>query len=296
MEINNNQKLLSVIIPFHNRTDLLIKTINSLTKELSSNYELLLIDDGSKENAFDQIKKYLKSNIKYFKINHSERGYARNYGVYKANGMYVNFFDSDDLALDNHFSSFKSFINDNNFPNIFANSHIIKRNREIKVIQKGILNKKIFKQNILSCNSVFIKKNFFLEYKFSEDINLSGSEDWDLWLRIASKEKIIGNNIVSSILVDHNFRSTKIQNIDKAYKRIDTLHKRISEVENFNLGKNLFTVKSEIYSFKSLLYSPVFKKKLLSIKFFFLSIYHRPSRVFEIRTYVIIKKIIFDFI
>ena len=46
---------------------------------------------------------------------------------------------------------------------------------------------------------MFIKKEVFNKYKFCEDKNLSGSEDWDLWLRIASFEEIFGYNFKVSI-------------------------------------------------------------------------------------------------
>jgi len=295
----DNKILLSIIIPFHNRLDLLINTLASIKTNVSPEYEIILVDDGSVINDYSKLDNYISNNVLYFKIENHERGFARNFGALKSRGIYLNFFDSDDLALNNHFDSFKLFINKNKFPNIFANSYKVKNinnNTEKNIIYSGNLNKNIFKHNILSCNSVFIKKEFFLKFKFSENINLSGSEDWDLWLRIASKESIIGNNTISSVIIDHNLRTTRTQDTNKILLRINTLYKRITNKNVINLNFKLNTVKSEIYSFKSMIYSINLFNKLLSIKYLILSILLRPGRICEKRTYSIIKNLLTKFI
>lgn len=294
----NNKILLSIIIPFHNRLELLLKTLDSIKENISSEYEIILVDDGSSINDYSKLDKYISNSISYYKIENHERGFARNFGALKSRGIYLNFFDSDDLALNNHFDSFKLFINKNQFPNIFANSYKIKKmnnKKETIIIHKGNLNENIFKHNILSCNAVFIKKDFFFKFKFSENINLSGSEDWDLWLRIACKEHIIGNNIISSIIMDHNLRTTRTQDMVKILLRINTLYKRITDKNIIDLNYKLKIVKSEIYSFKSMIYSINFFNKLLSIKYLILSLYLRPGRIFEKRTYAIIINLFFKF-
>tara|TARA_B100000989_G_C19529920_1_gene469024 strand:+ start:177 stop:1085 length:909 start_codon:yes stop_codon:yes gene_type:complete len=302
MEKMNNKEnniLLSIVIPFHNRVNLLKKTINSIKPFLNSKYEIVLVDDGSKDNAYLELSDYITDNILYFKIKNAERGYARNYGAFKANGTYLNFFDSDDLALKNHLSSFEAYIKKNQHQNIFCNSYFVKnnyKNTKKKVLLNGILNKRIFNHNILSCNSVFIKKEFFNKYKFCEDKNLSGSEDWDLWLRISCDEIILGNPYFSSELIEHDLRSTRNQDVEKMLLRINTLHNRIITKQNINLKSNFKIVLSEIYSFKSLILSKVLKKKLISLSYLIYSIYLRPSRIYEKRTIVILTKIIFSII
>ncbi len=300
-KINNREKrkkLLSIIIPFHNRTDLLIKTINSIKPHINSNHEIILIDDGSSIDPYSELKKYLNTNIHYHKIINSERGFARNYGASKAIGMYVNFFDSDDIALSNHITSFESYIKKNNFPNIFTNSYKVRNiryNYDKNIVVNKKLYKNIFKHNLISCNAVFLKKEFFNKYKFSEDKLLSGSEDWDLWLRISCDKKIKVNPIISSVLIDHNLRSTKIQKTDKMISRIDTLYKRIINKNIINLDQELSNVLSEIYSFKSMIYSQIVKKKIISFLFLIYSLYLRPTRIIEKRTYAILRNIFLKF-
>lgn len=296
----NKSPFLSIIIPFYNRVPLLLKTIESIKTNDDNDYEIILIDDGSTDKDLNSLNYYLKNDIHYFKIKRSERGYARNYGALKSRGQYLNFFDSDDISLSNHVSSFKKFVKLNSYPRVFTNSYSVidfNKNKEKNVILNGLINKKIFKNNILSCNSVFIDKKLFLENKFSENRDLSGSEDWDLWLRLASKENIIGNNIISSVLNNHPNRSTKKQDIIKINKRFDILYKRLTDINIINVENYyLKLIISEIFSFKSLVNSSLINKKIESIKNLFFSIYCRPSRLFEYRTYVIIKNIFLKYI
>jgi glycosyltransferase involved in cell wall biosynthesis len=296
---NKNNIILSIIIPFHNRAELLINTINSFKNNSSDDYEIILVDDESSIDQYNKINDFIKDeNIFLYRIKKKERGFARNYGASKARGQYLNFFDSDDIALDNHINSFKHFIINNNYPNIFSNSYYVKNsknNKSQKIIHKRILNNQIFKNNILSCNATFIKKDFFLKFKFSTIIELSGSEDWELWLRIASQNLIYGNRIVSSIIIDHTQRTTRVQDFNKIYNRLNFLHICVKNKTIFKQINKLKSIESEIYSFKSLINSPFTQKKFLALLYLIYSIYLRPLRIIEKRTMIIIFKIIFKF-
>ena len=55
--------------------------------------EIIVIDDGSTDNTPKLKEEFKFKNFNYFKIKNSERGFARNYGVSKSSGKYINFFD-----------------------------------------------------------------------------------------------------------------------------------------------------------------------------------------------------------
>ena len=290
----NKNPTLSIIIPFYNRINLLKNTIKSIKNNIDNDYELILVDDGSEESAYEKLKSLLSDNFFYYKIKNSERGFARNYGAEKTRGLYVNFFDSDDICYENHVSSFKEFVIKNNYPAIFANSYnSINNNKNNKnILNKGILNNYIFKSNILSCNSVFIKREVFLKHKFSENKELSGSEDWDLWLRFATTQKILGNNIISTGVYNHNKRSTKEQDNIKIIRRLDILKQRMFNPQIINLSnKQLRYVLSEIYSFQSMTLSFLYNQKIKTIKFLTISIKFNATRIINIRTFLILKNL-----
>ncbi len=295
--MQSNYFFLSIIIPFYNRANLLIETIKSIQSNDDKFYEIILIDDGSSDNETKKIKNFIKNHkISYYKIKNSERGYARNYGASKAKGNYLNFFDSDDICYNNHVSDTLKFAKKNNFPKLFANSFILKKknNSKIKIKYKYDINKIIFNNNIISCNSVIIEKQLFLKYKFCENINLSGSEDWDLWLRISIDNKFIGNTKITTELLDHDLRSTRKQEISKTILRLTTLERRINNKKIFNLSlTNYNKVLSEIQLFKSMVFSFKKNKKKITINLFLKSIKNNPFKLFSKRSILILKNYLF---
>ena len=90
-----------------------------------------------------------------------------------ARGKYLNFFDSDDIALENHTKvCFIKNIRINNPPlfNLFKNKF---ENKIKNIVLSGKINNKLYSNNIISCNGVFIRKDIFEKNKFSENRDLS---------------------------------------------------------------------------------------------------------------------------
>ncbi len=94
----------SVIIPVYNRTDEIRDLLDSLSYQTASNFEVIIVEDGSPDRCENIIQHY--SNILdvnyYFKSNEG-RSIARNYGMSKASGTYFIFFDSDCVIPNDYF-------------------------------------------------------------------------------------------------------------------------------------------------------------------------------------------------
>lgn len=88
----------SVIIPVYNTREYLDKCLLSVFNQTFSDYEVIVVNDGSSDGSEKIIDKYLKkySNLKYFFKENGGLSSARNYGVSKACGEYILFLDSDD--------------------------------------------------------------------------------------------------------------------------------------------------------------------------------------------------------
>lgn len=97
--MNNNafSPLISVVIPTYNRCDLLAHAICSVVAQTYSNWELLVIDDGSAEPVEDTIKSFSEQRITYHRQMNQGASVARNLGIQLAKGEYLAFLDSDDL-------------------------------------------------------------------------------------------------------------------------------------------------------------------------------------------------------
>lgn len=92
------QKLLSIIIPIYNTGDFLHKCISSVLSQTLSDFELILVNDGSTDNSGEILDEYAKKDNRIKVIHKENQGVsaARNDGIKEACGEYIGFIDSDD--------------------------------------------------------------------------------------------------------------------------------------------------------------------------------------------------------
>ena len=97
--------MISIITPTYNRADLISETIRSVLAQSYSDFEWIIVDDGSEDETEIIVKGFNDLRIKYFILPHSARlPFIRNYGVKKAKGDYIALMDSDDLWKNNFLS------------------------------------------------------------------------------------------------------------------------------------------------------------------------------------------------
>ena len=100
---------LSIIIPVYNRPGEVEELLESMTKQTDKNFELLIIEDGSKIKCDHIVKEYKdKINVKYYYKENSGPGQTRNYGIEKATGNYFVFFDSDCIIPEHYVKTIKN--------------------------------------------------------------------------------------------------------------------------------------------------------------------------------------------
>ena len=91
----------SVIVPVYNVEKYLEKCLNSLVNQTLDNIEIIIVNDGTKDNSEEIIKKFMEKypqKIVYLKKEHGGLSDARNYGMPYAKGEYIAFLDSDDYV------------------------------------------------------------------------------------------------------------------------------------------------------------------------------------------------------
>lgn len=100
----NFTPLVSIILTTYNRSKYLKKCIESVIAQTFTGWELIIIDDGSKDETFKVISGYCKLNQNIRCIKHSNRGPAlsRNSGILASTGKYITFLDSDDEYEPDH--------------------------------------------------------------------------------------------------------------------------------------------------------------------------------------------------
>jgi glycosyltransferase involved in cell wall biosynthesis len=93
------QALVSVIIPCYNAEKYIIQTLETVFAQSYTNYEIIVIDDGSTDNSYAILQNLGHPKVKIFKQQNQGPSVARNYGMSLAKGKYLQFLDSDDLLL-----------------------------------------------------------------------------------------------------------------------------------------------------------------------------------------------------
>lgn len=185
--------LVSIIMPAYNCEKYISESINSVLEQTYKNYELIIIEDGSKDQTVDIITDFLKKDNKIKLIkNKVNKGvsYSRNIGINYSSGEWVAFLDSDDMWTSDKLEKQMMYVSKNkNVEFLYTGSSFINENSEpyswIMEVPQKVKYKDLLKQNIISCSSVLIKKVYLTKYKMEYD---SMHEDYVLWLKILKNE------------------------------------------------------------------------------------------------------------
>ena len=89
-----SKKLVSIIIPLFNAEKYLVETLNSVVSQTYSNWECIIVDDGSTDFSERIVKEYCKQDerFKYYYQNNSGPSVARNFAFKQSSGDYIQFF------------------------------------------------------------------------------------------------------------------------------------------------------------------------------------------------------------
>lgn len=98
--------LFSVIVPVYNCQNVLDRCLDSITSQIETNIEVIVVDDGSVDNSWQKMKQYADKDkrIKIFRQENKGVSAARNYALDKAKGDYITFVDADDYLEKNYIS------------------------------------------------------------------------------------------------------------------------------------------------------------------------------------------------
>ena len=186
-----NSPKVSVIVPTYNRADRLERALNSIVSQTCQDFELIVVDDGSTDKTSQLMKSFPKAQYFYIKKN-SGVSKARNVGLAFAKGELICFLDSDDLWKEKKIQIQSLWLENNKDSQICYTDEIWIRNgvRVNPMNRHRKYSGDIFRHClglcIVSPSSVMIRAKLFDEIG-NFDESLPACEDYDLWLRIASK-------------------------------------------------------------------------------------------------------------
>jgi glycosyltransferase involved in cell wall biosynthesis len=185
----------SVIIPTFNRAHLVARAISSVLFQTFENYEILVVDDGSTDSTGKVVEQF-GSRMRYIPLgsNHGVSA-ARNAGIRESSSSYIAFLDSDDYWLPEKLSSQMRFFRHNPEILICQTEELwIRRGRRVnpgKIHRKpsGHIFSPSLKMCLVSPSAVMMNRSLLDEAGLFDE-TLPACEDYDLWLRIASRYPI----------------------------------------------------------------------------------------------------------
>lgn len=92
----------SIITPLYNKATYIAYTIQSVLSQTYSNWEMLVVDNGSTDSSWEEAKAFHDSRIRLLQSQNQGPGAARNYGLKLAQGQWIQFLDADDLLEPDH--------------------------------------------------------------------------------------------------------------------------------------------------------------------------------------------------
>ncbi len=211
--MNKNDILFSIIIPTYNRANMISIAIESILAQTYTNWELIVVDDGSIDNTGEVVGRYDDKRIRYFYKENEERSVARNFGIDRAKGDYLSFLDDDDYYLPEFLITFYEEIQkvNNSFSILMSDEYIeyeagkrIKNSKPKELLDNPVRMLWLVQSNI---RPFIFSRNIFTSDKF--DITCRNEEDFNLLIKLVSKYELHYIPVPLSVYILHDNMGTK---------------------------------------------------------------------------------------
>jgi len=184
---------ISVIVPAYNAENTILETIGSVQQQTFSDFELIVINDGSNDRTLELLKSLTDSRLKIFSYENGGLCVARNRGISHASGKFVAFLDADDLwtqdklelqlaALQQHPEAAVAYS---------WTSYIDEQGKLLSVDKpiffKGNVYARLLVNNFLANGSNPLIRREAIESIGGFDPAIPPCADWDFYLRLAAK-------------------------------------------------------------------------------------------------------------
>lgn len=205
---------ISIVVPLFNKGFILSETLKSVFSQTYTNFELVIINDGSTDNSVEIVSQFEDERIKLFHQENKGAAAARNSGISKASGELIAFLDADDYWFPNHLKEIYQLYID--FPNcgLYCSRYYMKLSFQntIKTSYlpfvsndfKGIVTdyftaSKTYRIGLTSALAIpkkILRENFL----FNPEI--SSGQDLELFVKIALKNNVA---LTDKFTVEYNF-------------------------------------------------------------------------------------------
>ncbi len=217
----------AVIIPNYNNAHYLGSAIQSVLNQTFTDYEIIVVDDGSTDNSRDVVNAF-GDKVRYVWQENKGLGGARNTGILASTAEFVGLLDADDEWKPDYLEKMMLLINEHPDVSVFycmaqcMNADGIDLPQLVggPPVEPDALHWKLLRANFIIPSTVtFRRKAIFDAGNF--DASLRSCEDWDLWLRILPDMKIAGSsNCLVRYRVHGYSLSSNVDGMHSATKRV----------------------------------------------------------------------------
>ncbi len=205
--------LVSVVSCSYNNSKYVLDTLNSIRAQTYPNIELVIVDDCSTDNSVKIIRKWLKTypgRYKFIQLRKNMAGaMSYNIGLQNATGKYYAAVDTDDVILPEKIATQVKILeeSDDDVAAVYSDAYLmdakganvkglfIGKHRKFAKPPSGDIYRELLKGNYIPVLSLLIKRRVFDELGGYDGELIYG--DYDMWLRIAAKYKIVFSDYIS---------------------------------------------------------------------------------------------------
>jgi len=222
--------IVSIIVPCYNQAQFLDEALQSVLKQSFSNWECIIINDGSPDNTDEVVKKWIDIDSRFIYLSKEKGGVEseRNVGIAKARGVYIACLDADDLWIPEKLEIQLQEIKEKNVDLVFSDSYIFNDDNVCDRSTKMNTLNQIFKgnealssfleRNRIPTLTVLAKKDKIHSVNgFIEKKEIPIAEDYHLWLKMLIDNSVFYGS--DKILASYRIHSTSSTSQDKLASR-----------------------------------------------------------------------------
>lgn len=189
--------LITVVIPVYNGEKTVRETIDSVLNQTFQDWELIIINDGSTDKTLEIIGSIKDERIKVFNYPNAGLAASRNRGISLAKGEYISFIDADDLWTPDKLEVQLKALQENPQAVVaYSWTDIIDESSQIiragsYITFNGDVYANLLLMNFISNGSNVLIRTEALKEVGKFDESLKSGEDWDMWLRLATRYQFV---------------------------------------------------------------------------------------------------------
>lgn len=203
--------LISVVMPAYNVGKYVMEAVDSILNQTFTNFEFIIIDDGSDDETVNVIKTYTDPRIIFIR-NERNMGliWSLNYGIELSKGTYIARMDADDISRPDRLQKQYVFMEQHSEISVLGTGFLY-MHTGIKYCQPSDNDQiriKLMSKSSLAHPTVMMRKSDLNNHKLSYDINYPHAEDYRLWVEFALNNLKLAN--LSEVLLNYRVHETQI--------------------------------------------------------------------------------------